>query len=188
MPDDGDTGSVTQLLNRWQQGDAASFDELSKVIYGELHRIAESYLHGSRNQTLQPTALVNEAYIRLTGQNASYNGRKHFYALAAKAMRQVLVDRARARNAAKRGGGVEARSLDQVQAGEQSHIQEFLILDDALHRLASEEPRLAQILELRYFAGLTGIEIGELLGIPGWQVSREQRLGEAWLKRDLSSK
>jgi RNA polymerase sigma-70 factor (ECF subfamily) len=182
------TGLITDLLNRWQQGDSASFDELSKRIYSELHRIAESYLGRSSYDTLQPTALVNEAYIRLTGQSATYNGRKHFYALAAKVMRQVLVDRARARKAAKRGSGVEAESLDDVQPGESNRIEEFVILDEALTRLSLEEPRLAQIVELRYFGGLTGVEVGEMLDIPSWQVSREQRLAEAWLKRALSTK
>jgi RNA polymerase sigma factor (TIGR02999 family) len=177
---------VTRLLNQWQQGDTSAFDELSSVIYGELHRIAGAYLSRFPSETLQPTALVNEAYLRLTGQNDTYTGRRHFYALAAKIMRQVLVDRARARNAAKRGSGSEAEPLDDVHAGQDAHIDQFLILDQSLTQLSREQPRLAQIIELRYFGGLTGVEVGEVLEIPAWQVSREQRLAEAWLKRALS--
>lgn len=186
MPPD-QAGPITELLNRWQKGDRDSFDELSKVIYSELHRIAESYLGKSTYDTLQPTALVNEAYLRMSGRNASYAGRKHFYALAAKVMRQVLVDRARARKAVKRGSGAEHASIDDLPVGERSRIEEFVVLDEALTRLSREEPRLAQIVELRYFGGLTGVEIAEMLEIPAWEVSREQRLAEAWLKRALSA-
>jgi RNA polymerase sigma factor (TIGR02999 family) len=187
MDDPEEQGAVTRLLNEWQHGDAESYAKISTIIHAELHRIAESYLRRFPNATLQPTELMNEAYIRLTGQNATYNGRQHFYALAAKVMRQLLVDRARARKAAKRGGGAAPESFEAVIAGEESRTEEFLMLDEVLTRLATEEPRLAQIVELRYFGGLTGVEIAGILDIPAWQVSREQRLAEAWLKRALSS-
>jgi RNA polymerase sigma factor (TIGR02999 family) len=180
------TGLVTALLNQWQRGDTASFERLSALIYSELHRIAEGYLRRSPQDTLQPTALVHEAYLRLAGQNASYRDRKHFFALAARAMRHVLVDHARARKAEKRGGGQENAPLDEAQAGTENRLEEFLILDEALNRLAREEPRLAQIVELRYFSGLTGVEIAEVVGISESQVSREGRLAEAWLKRTLA--
>ncbi len=177
---------VTRLLNRWQQGDRGAFDELSKLIYTELHRIAEKYLHGSQEGTLQPTALVNEAYIRLAGHGATYHDRKHFYALAAQVMRQVLVDCVRARQAAKRGAGMVPEVLDEARHGRGNRLEEFLILDEALTRLSAERPRLGQIVELHYFGGLTGSEIAGLLGISAATASREQRLAEAWLKRALS--
>ena len=183
---DGATGEVTRLLHQWQQGDAASFDQLSSLIYNELHRIAEGYLRTSPNATLQPTALVNEAYLRLVGVEAPVNGRKHFFALAAKLMRQILVDRARRHSASKRGGGWQAQQLDDEGYGVDAGIEEFLILEQALNRLAGEEPRLAQVVELRYFGGLNGPEISELLDVPVWSVHRDQRLAEAWLRRALS--
>ncbi len=178
---------VTRLLNEWQQGNRAAFDELSKVIYNELHRIAEKYMRGAPGDTLQPTALVNEAYIRLAGQEAAYHDRKHFYALAAQVMRQVLVDRVRAQQAAKRGGGVAPETLNDARHGSLNRLEEFLILDEALTKLSEEQPRLSQIVELHYFGGLTGAEIAELLGISTSAVSREQRLAEAWLKQALST-
>ena len=178
---------VTRLLNQWQQGDRGAFDELSRLIYAELHRIAEKYLRGSQEGTLQPTALVNEAYIRLAGQDSAYHDRKHFYALAARVMRQVLVDRVRAQQSAKRGGGMAPETLNDVRHGSVNRLEEFLILDEALTRLSQEQPRLSQIVELHYFGGLTGAEIAELLGISASTVSREQRLAEAWLKQALSA-
>jgi RNA polymerase sigma-70 factor (ECF subfamily) len=180
------TSAVTKLLNEWQQGNPASFEELSEKIYSELHRIAEKYLRQTPNGTLQPTALVNEAYIRLTGQNDTYQGRKHFFALAAQAMRQTLVDRARAHNSAKRGGGVHAETLDTARAGKPNTLEQFLVLDQALTRLTHENPRLGQIIELKYFGGLNGEEIAEMLEISASTVSREQRLAEAWLRRELA--
>ncbi len=179
-------GVVTKLLNEWQQGDPGSFEKLSKLIYSELHRIAEKYLRQSPNGTLQPTALVHEAYIRLTNQSDTYNGRKHFYALAAQVMRQVLVDRSRAQCSAKRGGGALPVELDTDRDGAPNQIEDFLILDQALTSLAKDNPRLAQIIELHYFGGLSGLEIAELLNISASTVSRDQRLAEAILKRSLS--
>ena len=177
---------VTRLLNQWQQGDRAAFDELSGLIYAELHRIAEKYLRGSQQGTLQPTALVNEAYIRLAGRSATYHDRKHFYALAAQVMRQVLVDCVRARQSAKRGAGIIPELLDDALHGTTNRLEDFLILEQALTRLSEELPRLGRIVELHYFGGLTGSEIAELLGISASTASREQRLAEAWLKRALS--
>src|SRR5438128_819427 len=107
------SGDVTRLLHEWQQGDTGSFDELSRLIYGELHRIAERYLYSSPNGTLQPTALINEAYLRMAGVSAPLEGRKHFFALASKMMRQILVDRSRRRSASKRGGGVAVEPLNE---------------------------------------------------------------------------
>ena len=179
-------GPVTELLHQWQQGDASSFDELSDRIYNELHRIAGKYLRGSPNSTLQPTALINEAYLRLVAVQTPVQGRKHFFALAAKMMRQILVDRARRHSAFKRGGGAPPEELDENQYGASAQIDELLILDQALTRLAEAEPRLAQVVELHYFGGLNGPEIADLLDIPVWSISRDQRYAEAWLRRELS--
>ena len=184
--DDPATGAVTRLLHQWQQGDQSCFDELSSLVYSELHRIAEGYLRGTPNATLQPTALINEAYLRLVGVQAPLQGRKHFFALAAKLMRQILVDRARHHAASKRGGGIALEPLNEETQGVTASIDEFLILDQALSRLAEAEPRLAQVVELHYFGGLNGPEISELLGIPVWSVTRDHRLAEAWLRRALS--
>jgi RNA polymerase sigma factor (TIGR02999 family) len=184
--DDVRPGDVTQLLHRWQDGDSGSFDELSGIIYSELHRIAEGYLRNSPNATLQPTALINEAYLRLAGVQAPVKGRKHFFALSAKLMRQILVDRARRHAATKRGGDVQIEPLNDQVHGVSAGIEEFLILDQALTRLAEEEPRLARVIELHYFGGLNGPEIAEVLGIPIWSVQRDHRLAEAWLRRALS--
>ncbi|MBI4908999.1 MAG: sigma-70 family RNA polymerase sigma factor [Acidobacteria bacterium] len=179
-------GEVTQLLNQWQQGNQAAFDKVSSLIYGELHRIADTYLRQAPNGTMQPTALIHEAYLKLVQREEGLDSRKHFYALAAQAMRHILVDRARARNAAKRGAGAKPVSLEDWQARQEVRIEELLILDEALSSLAAEHPRLAQIIELHYFGGLTGVEISEFLGISQSTVSREQRLAEAWLKQALS--
>jgi RNA polymerase sigma factor (TIGR02999 family) len=184
--DEVPSGDVTRLLHQWQQGDSASFDQLSGLLYNELHRIAVGYLRNSPNSTLQPTALINEAYLRMVGVDAPLKGRKHFFALAAKLMRQILVDRVRRHSASKRGAGSQVEELDEANHGAHSGIEEFLILDQALSRLAEEEPRLAQIVELRYFGGLSGPEISELLGLPVWSVHSNQRLAEAWLRRALS--
>jgi len=186
--DNAATGTVTRLLHQWQQGDRSCFDELSGLIYDELHRIADRYLRSTPNATLQPTALINEAYLRLVGVHAPLQGRKHFFALAAKLMRQILVDRARWHAASKRGGGFQVEPLNEVAHGVSTGIEEFLILEQALNRLAEAEPRLAQVVELHYFGGLNGPEISELMGVPLWSVTRDHRLAEAWLRRALSER
>ena len=184
--DEAESGAVTRLLHQWQQGDASCFDELSGLIYNELHRIAEGYLRTSPNATLQPTALINEAYLRLVGVQAPLKGRKHFFALAAKMMRQILVTRARHHAASKRGGGFHVEQFSEDGHGVNAGIEEFLILEQALSRLAEAEPRLAQVVELHYFGGLNGVEIAEVLDVPAWSVTRDHRLAEAWLRRALS--
>jgi len=180
---------VTQLLERWRQGDPASFDAASSLLYNELHRIAQSYLRAeSRYSTLQPTALINEAYIRLAERSVGvFHDRKHFFALAARVMRQILVDRARQRSAGKRGGGnVQHVPLDEARDGISSDPDEFLLLDQALVRLNEYDTSLGGVIELRYFAGLTLEEMAELLGISVATANRRQRLAEAWLNRAIS--
>jgi len=186
MPGSVRPGPVTELLHRWKDGDAACFDQLSGLIYHELHRIAEGYLRGAPNATLQPTALINEAYIRLSGARSELQGRKHFFALAAKMMRQILVDRARRHSAARRGGAFQFEPLNEQVHGITANLDQFLILDQALNRLSEAEPHLARIVELHYFGGLNGNEIAELLAVAPWTVNRDHRLAEAWLRRALS--
>jgi len=180
---------VTQLLELWRQGDAASFDAASSLLYNELHRIAQAYLRGAAaHGTLQPTALINEAYIRLAERSlGAFHDRKHFFALAARIMRQILVDRARERSASKRGGGeVQHVPLDEARDGVTPHPDEFLLLHQALERLNEYDSALAAVIEFRYFAGLTLEETAELFGISTATANRRQRIGEAWLNRALS--
>jgi RNA polymerase sigma-70 factor, ECF subfamily len=180
---------VTQLLELWRQGDAASFDAASSLLYNELHRIAQSYLRGTApNGTLQPTALINEAYVRLAERSHGvFRDRKHFFAMSAKIMRQILVDRARARAASKRGGeAIQYVPLDEARDGFTSDPDEFLLLHQALDRLNNYDALLASVIELRYFAGLTLEETAGLLGISLPTAGRRQRMAEAWLNRAIS--
>ena len=180
---------VTQLLELWRKGDAASFDAASGLLFNELHRIAQCYLRGApQNATLQPTALINEAYIRLVERShGAFRDRKHFFALAAKIMRQILVDRARERAASKRGGdAIQYVPLDEARDGFISDPDEFLVLHQALDRLNHYNALLASTIELRYFAGLTLEETAELLGISVPTANRRQRMAEAWLSRAIS--
>jgi len=182
-------GDVTQLLEQWRQGDAGSFDAASRLLYNELHRIAQSYLRGAApNATLQPTALVHEAYIRLAESSlGAFKDRKHFFTLSARIMRQILVDRARERTASKRGGGtVQHVPLDEACNGIRSDPEEFLALHQALELLNQYDSSMAAIIEFRYFAGLTLDETAEVLGISVATASRRQRLAEAWLNRAIS--
>jgi len=180
---------VTQLLELWRQGDAASFDAASGLLFSELHRIAQAYLRGALpNATLQPTALVNEAYVRLVERSAGpFRDRKHFFALAAKVMRQILVDRARERAALKRGGeDVLHVPLDEARDGFTADPDEFLLLHQALDRLTDHNPSLAAVIELRYFAGLTLEQTAVVLEVSAPTVNRRQRMAEAWLSRAIS--
>jgi RNA polymerase sigma-70 factor (ECF subfamily) len=180
-PDQG--GDVTQLLERWTKGDAHALDAASEVVYQELRRIADAYLRRERaDHTLQPTALVHEAFLRLTtAGRLHFDGRKQFYALAAQLMRRVLVDHARTVHAQKRGGDVVHVPLDELSTYHPDQAGRFLVLHDALSRLAGFDARKAQVIELRYFGGLTFDEAAEFLGVSPATVHREQRLAEAWL-------
>lgn len=181
-------GDVTQLLAQWTQGDRAALDAATRVVYTELHKIAESYFRRERAQpTLQPTALIHEAYLRLAKEkHLSFENRRRFYAFAARLMRQVLVDHARSAAAEKRGGGAVKVPLDELIAAQPTHTQEFLALDEALEKLARWSPRKAQVIELRHFGGLNVEETAEALGVSAATVSREQRMAEAWLSQAMS--
>jgi RNA polymerase sigma-70 factor, ECF subfamily len=176
-------GDVTTLLARWAQGDRAALDGLMPIVYAELRKIADAYLRRERTgHTLQPTALVNEAWLRLVRQDGlQFDHRKQFYALAAQAMRRILVDHARAAKADKRGGGADQTTLTAAISSGANHTVELLALDEALDQLERVSPRQAQVIELRYFAGLTIDEIGEIIGASPATISRDQRTAEAWL-------
>ena len=186
-------GEVTHLLARWADGDRAALDALTPIVYGELRKIADAFLRRERSgHTLQPTALVHEAWLRLMKQDQpSFDHRKQFYALAAQMMRRILVDHARAVNAEKRGGGAANKTgLDPDHAVDigAGRIVEFLALDQALTQLARVSARQAQVIELRYFAGLNLEEISGLLGVSPATISRDQRSAEAWLSHVMADR
>jgi RNA polymerase sigma factor (TIGR02999 family) len=179
---------VTELLARWHRGDHDAFAELIPLVYDELRRLAEHYMrqeHG--DHTLQPTALVHEAYLRLVGHDCTpFNNRVHFYGAAAQAMRRILVDHARRRQAQKRGDDPAMVSLDSIGAGVDVR-QDLVALDEALTRLAAMAPRPAQVVELRYFGGLSIDETAATLGVAPATVKRHWAFARAWLHRALSS-
>jgi RNA polymerase sigma-70 factor, ECF subfamily len=187
-PEPGPGTDVTTLLARWQAGEARAFDEASAIVYPELRKIAAAYLSRERgNHTLQPTALIHEAFLRLVGAGQlAFEGRAQFFSLAATIMRRVLVDHARAWRADKRGGGVPQLSIETTEVGAPQVVDDFLALHDALDRLAAVDRRKADILELRYFGGLTLEETADRLGTSTSSIHREQRFAEAWLSDTLN--
>jgi RNA polymerase sigma factor (TIGR02999 family) len=182
-------GKVTLLLERTGEGDPKAKAELVDALYGELRRIAARQLRANRvNHTLQPTALVHEAYLKmLGGAETRFRNRAHFFAVAAKVMRQVLVDYARARLADKRGGGVDIVHLEEALIFEKGRPQEILELSEALEKLELQDLRAYQVIELRVFAGLTVEETAEALDVSPRTVKREWNLGRAWLLGELRS-
>ena len=177
---------VTALLRAWSDGDREALDRLLPVVYRELHRQAERYMRAqSPGHTLQTTALVHEAYMRLAiRDNPQWNGRAHFFGVAAKAMRSILVDHARARGAAKRGGGANMVTLSNLEDTDGREL-DVLDLNDALERLSGLDPRKGSLVELRYFAGLSIEDAAESLGVSPATAKREWRLARAWLRREL---
>jgi RNA polymerase sigma-70 factor (ECF subfamily) len=181
--------SITELLLDWRSGNRASLDELTRRVYPELHELARTYLNrGPHNQTLQPTALINELYLRLIRQSPpiQWQNRAHFFGIAARLMRIILVDYARTRSARKRGGGSPCLPLDETAALSPDHPPGILEIDEALRRLADMDERKAGVIELRYFGGMTREEIASALGLTVATVKRDLRLAEAWLRRELS--
>lgn len=180
---------ITQLLHQWSNGDRAALDQLMPVVYQELRKLANSYLRSERpDHTLQPTALINEAYLRLIGQNfPEWQSRRHFYGIAAQLMRQVLVDHARSHAAAKRGQDAPKLSLEDATEFSRKQAGELVALDDALTSLARLDQRKARVVELRYFGGLTVEEIAPVLDISTATVTREMRLAQAWLLREMDN-
>ena len=182
MPSD-----VTQLLTDWSQGNQAALEELMPLVYQDLHQRARNYLRRERaDHTLQPTALIHEAYLRLVNDSLpEWNGRVHFFAVASRVMRQILVDHARRHRAGKRGSGVADVSLDDALVPARSESADLLALDDALAKLAAFDERKCRVVEMRYFGGCTVEETAQALGIAGITVMREMRLAEAWLRRAM---
>jgi len=180
-------GDVTQLLARWGQGDRAALDVATRLVYAELRKIAESYLQQERPEhTLQPTALIHEAYLRLVREDhPSFENRRKFFAFSARLMRQVLVDHARAAGAEKRGGGAVKAPLNEAVDFVPDRAHEFLALNDALDGLARLSARKAQVIELRYFGGLSVEETAGILEVSIATISREQRMAEAWLSHAM---
>ena len=184
------SGDVTALLLAWRNGDKGAADRLMPAIYDELHRQAERAMRRENpDHTLQPTALVNEAYLKLVGQSrVEWKNRAHFFGVAAQVMRRVLVDHARGRLADKRGGGAAHVTLDDFHAGagdEGAGAVDLLDLNDALDKLASLDADQARVVELRYFTGLSIEETAEAMGTSPATVKRDWAVARAWLKREL---
>lgn len=189
-PSGGPASAVTVLLRRWSSGDAGALDALLPAVQEELRRLARSYMRREREgHTLEPTALVHEAYIRLVDQHdVRWASRGHFFAIAAQAMRRVLVDHARGHVAAKRGGGAERVTLSGVAAaGAERPDVDVLWLNEALERLARLDERQARVVELRYFAGMSVEEVAEVLEISPATVKREWSTARLWLAHALKT-
>ena len=181
---------VTILLRNWRLGDQAALGQVVEIVNRELHRLAASYLRRERpGHTLQPTALVNEAFLRLVGQGGrqDWESRSHFVAIAANHMRQILVDHARRHKAAKRGAGVTMIALDDAQAATDPRSVDLLALDEAMERLAAVDARKARAMELKFFGGLEMAEIAAVLNVSVKTVEKDVRLGAAWLRSALSA-
>jgi len=174
---------VTQLLIDWQNGEQAALERLAPIVHAELHRIAQRYMRNERSgHTLETSALINEAYLRLVDQAISWQSRAHFFGIAARLMRQILIDHARTRLRQKRGGDAVQVSLS-VAADIDGRASELIALDEALHALAEVDPQKAQIIELRFFGGLTIAETAEAMGVSDTTVEREWRVARARLKQ-----
>ncbi len=183
MASNGDSNDITLLLRNWSSGDRASLDALTPVVYRELRNLALSKLRAERpGHTLQPTALLHEAYLRLVkhGQE-EWHSRAHFFAVASAIMREILVDYARKHNAKKRGSGMADVPLDEALSFAPERGSLLIALDDALSELQTFDERKSRLIQLKYFGGLTGDEIAEVLQISRSTVTRECRLAEAWL-------
>jgi RNA polymerase sigma factor (TIGR02999 family) len=181
---------VTELLVHWRQGDPHAREKLIPVIYGELRRIARSHLRSERpDHTLESGALVHEAYVRLCGEKSpEWKNRAHFFGVAAQVMRHILVDHARQRRAAKRGGGVVRIALDPNMALPQTRDVDLLALDDALDRLAEMDAQQSRLIELRFFGGLSIVETAAVLNVSAATVKREWATARAWLQREMKAK
>jgi RNA polymerase sigma-70 factor (ECF subfamily) len=181
---------ITGLLVRWREGDRAAFDEMMPFVYKELRRLASYYMRRQRpGHTLQTSALVNEAYLRLIDyKNMNWQNRAHFFAMAAQAMRRVLVDQARSRNYAKRGGGAQRVQLAEADLSVREKARDIVALDDALMDFEKIDARKSRIVEMRYFAGMSVEETAEALGVSPITVIREWNAAKRWLLRELSDK
>jgi RNA polymerase sigma factor (TIGR02999 family) len=184
-------GEVTRLLRKIREGQSDAADQLIRLVYPELRRIAGACMRDERpGHSLQPTALIHEAWLRLAGQSQiAWRDRAHFFGLAARMMRRILVDRARARLADKRGAGARVLNLEWIEIDSSPRkLEEILAVDEALERLRQLDPREAQIVEMHYFAGMTVKETAAALGISPRTVDREWALASTWLRRELSGR
>ena len=179
---------VTQLLLDWSNGDKAALDKLMPLVYKELRRLAHHYMRRERpGHTLQTTAIVNEAYLGLIDQrNVQWQNRAHFFGIAAHLMRRILAEYARSRRYAKRGGGAHRVSLDEAMTVSEERASEMVAVDDALTTLAEIDQRKSQIVEMRFFGGLSIEETAEVLGVSPGTVMRDWTLAKAWLRREIS--
>jgi RNA polymerase sigma factor (TIGR02999 family) len=182
-----ESAEVVRLLDEWHRGDQAAYDRLIPLVYGELRRLARGQLRREgAGHSLQPTLLVHEAYLRLANADVDWRDRTHFFSVAARVMRRILVEWARARRAQKRGGDEVHVTLTDGVSAPLSDPVDVLALDDALVRLHGFDARQAQVVELSYFGGLTYPEIGQMLSISAATVDRDLRHARAWLKRELA--
>lgn len=179
---------ITQLLAEWSDGNQSALDELYPLVYEELHRLARRYMSRERKgHTLQTTALINEAYVRLVDQrNVHWANRSHFFAISAQIMRRILIDHARRHAYAKRGGGAQQVSLEEVAIVANEKSAEIIRLDEALTTLAKMDPRRCHVVELRYFGGLSNEEIAGVLNVSENTVTRDWNLARAWLHQQLT--
>ena len=182
-----ESSNITELLRAWSGGDTQALDELTRVVYDHLHRLARHYMAAERpGHTLQATALVNEAYLRLVDSSrVEWQNRAHFFALAAQLMRRILVDFARSRGQHKRGGDLHKTSFDEALVISKAPDPDLVSLDEALSSLAAIDPRKAQIVELRFFGGLDEKEIGHVLNISVDTVQRDWKTARVWLHNQL---
>jgi RNA polymerase sigma-70 factor, ECF subfamily len=189
MSDEPAKADITQLLQEWQQGSREAVDQLMPLVYHELHTLAARYLSRERrDNTLQPTALVHEAYLKLAGQREDWQNRAHFYGIAAQLMRRILVDRARHHGRAKRGGEAERLSIDDADpvAPVTMDVVDAYTLDQALVRLEALDAQQGRIVELRFFGGLTIEETAEVMRLSAGTIKRDWAVARAWLYRELS--
>lgn len=184
-----DTHEVTLLLAKWARGNQQALDELTPLVYKELRQLAASYLRRERlGHTLQPTALVHEAYLRLVDQTSpSWQNRSHFFGVAARLMRQILVDHARRRQAGKRAGSRVKVSLDEAPNFQHERSRDLVALDSGLNALEKIDPRKCKAVELRYFGGLSMDEIAQTLDVSTITVRRDLKMAEAWLHQEMQN-
>jgi RNA polymerase sigma-70 factor (ECF subfamily) len=183
------THEVTELLLAWSNGEKNALESLTPLVYKELHRLAHYYMSRERrDHTLQTSALVNEAYLRLVDQKrVQYQNRAHFFAISARLMRQILINHAQSRRCLKRGRGARNVSLDKAIIVSEERSEDLLALDDALNELAKVDPRKSKVVELRFFGGLSVEETAEALNVSPVTVMRDWRLAKAWLYRELGN-
>ncbi len=183
------THEVTELLNDWSNGDQAALERLTPLVYGELRQMARRYMSSQNpGHTLQTTALINEAFIKLVGHpDKHFQNREHFFGVAARAMRHILVDYARSKQYDKRGGGAPVVSLDEALTVSEERAAELVALDDALKELADFDARKAHVVELRFFGGLSVEETAKILNVSEITVIRDWGLAKSWLHRQLSN-